>query len=185
MLRKITAVMFVVCVFANAAVAQSGDDRMFRQASKKLTLEFQDTKLSEACDIVRSLTGLAIIIHPALLAENPAFSLKVNDMDAATVINWFTTMTDTHAELVDQAIFITKQKPAEAKNKERAALLELGALNNVVLDLPAEGFELTDQDRVKIALQIIEKTTPKITDYPGPELNLGGTLEAGTTIFGK
>ena len=179
--RSIPAMVLALAVLAPSfcAHAESWEERMWRQVHKKVAFELIDTKLSEACDLLTSLTGLNIILSPAVRQKDPTFSLKIQDMDAGTALKWFTQLTDTYADLVDQAIYITDKPPKKAIEEEKAALMELGAKHGIVVELPPEGQALTDQERVKIALQIMEKEELKVQDFPGPDVSLGAA-EKGT-----
>jgi hypothetical protein len=131
------------------------------------------------------LTGLNIILAPTVRQKDPVFSLRIRDMDAGTAIKWITQMTDTYADLVDHAVFITDKPPKESAEAERDGLLALGAAHGVAVDVPPAGQPLTDQDRVKIALQIIEKEQLKIQDFPGPDVSLGTAAGVGVNFGNK
>ena len=173
--RSLLAPVLVLAVLLPAltARAESWEERMWRQMNKKVSFELIDCKLSEACDLLTSLTGLNIILSPAVRQNNPTLSLKVQDMDAGTALKWFTKLTETYAEVENQAIYITDKPPKKMAEEERADIMTLAAAHGIVAELPPEGQPLTDQDRVKIALQIMEKETPKIQDFPGPNITLG------------
>src|SRR5262245_55390028 len=103
MVRKILLSVVALAACASSLYAQDAYERMARGLMKKMTVEFVDTKLSDALELVATATNVNIIIHPRLRTSNPTVNLKVTDMDAGTLIKWLTELTDTHADLKDQA----------------------------------------------------------------------------------
>ena len=156
-------------------------ERMDRQLNKRLAFEFIDTPLVEAIQFVGELTGVNFIIDPKVRAAKPVLSLNVRDMDAATVIKWITRLTETYAEVKDQAIYITDKPSQAAEDEERQHIMDLAAALHATVDLPPAGQPLTDADLTKIALQLWEKEEPKIVDFPGPEIGIGMTGSSGSS----
>ncbi|HEY3320173.1 MAG TPA: hypothetical protein VGP72_06895 [Planctomycetota bacterium] len=178
MLRSVTAVVLGF-VLIGSVKAESWEERMWRQLNRKVSLELVDASLSDACSLLTSICGANIILAPKVRTADPHLTIKLQDMDAGTALKWFTQLTDTHADVVDQAIFINDVPNKDAEKQEKDAILELAAKERVEVTLPADGTPLSNQDRVKIALEIAEKTTPKIQDFPGPELELGASGKNG------
>lgn len=158
-------------------------ERMDRQLSKKISLEFVDTPLEDAMAFMGQLTGLTIILNPKVRDAKPSVTLRVNDMEAATVIRWLTRLSETHAEVKDEALYITDKPSKEIEDEERQAIQDLAARLRANVDLPPEGQALTDADRMKIALQLWEKEEPKLTDFPGPDVTIGAA-EQNANPFG-
>ena len=148
-------------------------ERMDRQLGKKLTIDLAGDSLTDAVALITSITGANIIINPKVQQANPTVSLKVTDMDAATVLRWITKLTDTYAEIKDQAIFITDKPSKESDDSEKTDIIMMAARVGAQVDLPADGSPLTDDDRMRIAKQILEKEMPKIPDFPGPDMGIG------------
>lgn len=141
--------------------------------SRRLTLEFVDTNLSEAIAFVATVTRLNIIINPKVREKNLKVNLRVKDMDAGNVLKWMARLTDTHIELVNKALYVTDEpSPAAADAERTEALLLLARVGADPSVMPAEGQPLTDADRIRIAMAIWEKENPKPTDFPAPELRL-------------
>lgn len=165
----------------NYGVASQGTwgQRMLAALDKRLTLEFKDEKLENALDLVRSLTALNIIVNPKVLEAQPTISLRVQGMDAATVLKWLTRLSNTHIDVRDQALYVTDQPPKEAEDEERMEALMMMTRAGVdpAEHLPPPDTPLTDADRVKIATAIWKKTNPKPPDFPGPEISLGVQAE--------
>ncbi|HYF52380.1 MAG TPA: hypothetical protein VEJ63_23435 [Planctomycetota bacterium] len=160
-------------------------ERMARALDKKVTLEFLDTPLVEAVDFINALTRINIIVSPKVRENKPVVSLKVTDMDAGTVIKWMTKLTETYAEVKDQAIWITDKPSKEVEDEEKADIMTLAASLGATVDLPPEGVPLTDADRTRIALQLWEKEQPKVTDFPGPDLSIGADAERAANPFAQ
>ncbi len=166
-------VTVLAVVAAGTARAQSWEERAWVQLNKKMSVELVDSKLSDACAFVQQLTGLTIIIDPKVRKDDPLVNLRVNDMDAGTFIKWLTKLTNTYADLKDQAIFISDKPSEESVEAEKTDLSILAASMKAEIELPPPGVALTDADRVKIALKLIEKSDYKPTDFPGPEFGIG------------
>lgn len=165
--------------------AQTWEERMWGQLNKKMTADLVDTKLSEACNFVSQFTGLTIIIDPKVRKDDPVVNLRVNDMDSGTFIKWLTKLSNTYAEIKDQAIFITDKPSVEGVEDEKTELAILAATMHAEITLPPQGVPLTDADRVQIAMKLIEKETYKPTDFPGPDIGLGlKENNAATNPFG-
>jgi len=155
--------------------AQSGtwEERMEARLAKHMTVEFTDTKLSEALDVVAASTGVTIIVNPKVRQNDPPITLNVKAMDAGTLLKWLTKLTGTYYEIRNQAIYITDKLSNDHIDKDRQELGLLMAANQVDLNLlPPAGEEITDEVAGKIALAIWEKTNPKPQDYPGPDFEL-------------
>jgi hypothetical protein len=180
MVRSTLAVLLAVTLFSTSARAEDWVEKMYRQVNRKVTFELVDTPLSDAVALISSVSGLNIIIAPTLRAANPTINLRVSDMDAGTAIKWITELTNTHAELADHAIFITDKPSKKVAEQEKQDLILFGAQRNVVIDVPPEGQALTDQDRMKIALQLMETEKIKVQDFPGP--HVGFDTQAGATF---
>ncbi|MBI3828731.1 MAG: hypothetical protein HY291_04400 [Planctomycetes bacterium] len=152
-----------------ATNAATWEERMLAGLDRKLTLELVDDDFCEALELVSSMTNINIVISPKVRELKPRVSLNVKSMDAANVLKWMTKLTDTHIEIHEGALYITDKPSKEAADTERTELLlaltRMGADTNV---LPPDGQEITEADRMKVAMAIFEKENPKPTDFPGP-----------------
>jgi len=160
-------------------------ERMARALDKKVTLEFTDTPLTDAIDFLNALTHINIIVSPKVRESKPVVSLRVTDMDAGTVLKWITQLSETHAEVKDQAIWITDKPSKEVEDEEKIGIMALAATLNTTVDLPPDGVALTDADRTRIALQLWEKEQPKLQDFPGPDLSMGANSERAANPFAQ
>ena len=178
--RSSIVLVLALTFFAGIVKAEDWVEKMYRQANHKISIDLVDTPISDAMALISSISGLNIIIAPTLRAANPPVTLKITGMDAATAIKWITELTDTHAELVNHAIFVTDKPSKKAAEQEKVDLMNFAAKRNVVIDVPPVGQALTDQDRVKIALQLMETEKIKVQDFPGP--TVGFDTQAGATF---
>jgi hypothetical protein len=159
------------------------EERMSRSLDKKITMELVDTPLTEAIDLINQITHMNIIVNPKVRDSKMTVNLKVNDMDAGTVLKWLTKLTETYAEVKDQAIWITDRPSKDAQNEEKNDIALLAASMHAQVDLPPDGVELTDTDRTKIALQLWEAEQPKVHDFPGPDMSIGVGPSAAANPF--
>src|SRR5947207_13597842 len=128
----------LLCSFA-ARGYESWEERALRQLNKKMTVDLVDTKLSDAMNFVQQLTGLTIILDPKVRKSDPQVTIRVNEMDAGTFIKWLTKLTNTYADIKDQAIYIT-DKPSEADAEgEKTELSILAATMKAEIELPPQG----------------------------------------------
>jgi hypothetical protein len=178
----IFAGLMLVC---SAAFSADWAERMWKQTNHKMTVEFVDTPLCDAISLISNTTGLNIIIKPSVRQANPSINLKVNDMDAGTLLKWLTELSDTHAVLGNQAIFITDEKGKDRGENEKNDLVQFAAAHGVAVDLPPQGQALTDQDRVKVALAIMDKEEIKPQDFPGPVIGFDGLEKNTLSPFAK
>jgi hypothetical protein len=161
----------------------SWQERMDRQLNKRVTIELVGDNLTDTMALMGNLTGLNIIINPKVQQANPTVNLKVQDMDAATALRWITKLTETYAEIKDHAIYITDKPSKEADDEEKTEIMMMAMRVGADVQLPADGTPLTDEDRMTIAKAIMAKETPKVRDFPGPDLGLDGIKESNTSPF--
>jgi hypothetical protein len=148
-------------------------DRMARGLNRTVSVEFNGESLAEALTMMSAVTGLNIIVDPKLRAKDLKVNLQVRAMDAANVLKWLAKLTDTYMDLADQAIFFTDKPPAGEDDEDRIeATLLLSQVNGDMTLIPPPGQPMTNADCVKIAMEVWEKSNPKPTDFPAPEMQL-------------
>jgi hypothetical protein len=170
-MRTMTAGVLLV-VLTLSVSASDTYEAMYRKLHKKITAEFVDTKLTDCLELVAQITGVNIVVHPRIRADNPTVNLKINDMDAATLIKWLTELTNTHADVKDQAVFVSDQEDKSNVEADKNALAIRMALANVQFDMPPPGQALSEQDIMRAALALWQKEDVKPQDFPGPDLSL-------------
>ena len=170
-MRRFT-VVFSVLLCCAALYAEDWQERMLHQMDKRISVELQDEKIADAVQFLSAATGLNIVLAPDVRKANPSFTLRAKDMEAGNVLQWIVRLTETHLEIVDQALYITSEKSKESVETEKKNLLLFAAERGVVPEMPPDGVELTDQERIKIGLQIAEKEKVTVQDFPGPEIGL-------------
>lgn len=161
----------------------SWQERMERQLNKRVTIELAGDNLADTMSLMSNLTGLNIIVNPKVLQANPTINLKVQDMDAATALRWISKLSETYIEIKDHAIYVTDKPSKEADDEEKTEVMMMAMRVGADVELPADGSPLTDDDRMKIARAIMAKETPKVHDFPGPDLGLDGIKESNASPF--
>jgi hypothetical protein len=148
-------------------------DRMVRGLNRTVTVEFNGESLAETLTMMSAITGLNIIVDPKLRAKDLKVNLQVRAMDAASVLKWLAKLTDTYMDFANQAIFFTDKPPAGEDDEDRMeATILLSQVNGDMNLIPPAGQPLTNEDCVKIALEVWEKSNPKPADFPAPEMQL-------------
>jgi hypothetical protein len=165
--------LLALLIVGSTKAYETWEERALRALNKKVTVDLVDTKLSDATTFIQQFTGLTIILDPKVRKDDPQVTIRVTEMDSGTFIKWITKLTNTYADIKDQAIYIT-DKPSEADTEdEKSELSIMAATMKAEIELPPQGVPLTDADRVKIALKMIEKLDVKPTDFPGPDIGIG------------
>lgn len=143
-----------------ATVSASGGraafyERMSRALDRRITIDIKEQDLVSTMALLSDLTGVTIIVDPKVRKRNPTATLRVKNMDAASVIRWLTRLTDTAAVVQDYAIYVS-EKPAEEAKREEAT---------------------SNRELVAKVIEELHKREPKVPDFPGPSIGLGGIEE--------
>jgi type II secretory pathway component GspD/PulD (secretin) len=140
---------------------------------KRVSMEFVDEGLEDALTTIAAVTGINVIVDPRVREKKLKLNLRVRAMEVSNVLKWMARLTDTYIEVLDQALYFTDKASAAEDDEERqealAMMIRVGVDRTL---LPPAGQPLTDQDRLQIALAILEKEVPKPTDFPAPEIDL-------------
>lgn len=155
--------------------ARKGDwaERMALALDRHVSVEFVDNSLEEALSTLGQITDLNIILDPKLRDKKLKVTLSVRAMEVANVLKWITRLTDTYADVLDQAIYVTDKPAKTGMDEERMEAVGLMARAGVDMSLlPPEGQEFTEADRARIAMAIWEKENPAPTDFPAPQVDL-------------
>jgi hypothetical protein len=76
-------------------------------------------------------------------------------------------------DFANQEIIFTDKPPAGEDDEDRVeATILLIQVNGDMNLIPPAGQPLTNEDCVKIALEVWEKSNPKPADFPAPEMQL-------------
>lgn len=75
---------------------------------QRVTFDFQDTSFDNVVDFLRQVTGVNIIVAPAVMAAaNSTVTLRVRDMRFRDALKWILDITNLHMAIQDQGIFIS------------------------------------------------------------------------------
>lgn len=96
--------MLVVTAPSGAGIAALGP-----RAAQRITLDVQDQPLGDTLDFLRTATGLAIVVAPAVQANPPAISLHVTDMALDNLLRWIERTGSVHIGFVNGALFVSDQ----------------------------------------------------------------------------
>lgn len=79
-----------------------------KRLQQRLTLNVADRELTEVVELMRTLTGISIVVAPDVAAARGArVTLQVKDMPAQDVFTWICTLTRTHWTMHLQAVYIS------------------------------------------------------------------------------
>jgi RNA polymerase sigma-70 factor (ECF subfamily) len=79
-----------------------------KRLQQRLTLNVADQELTEVVDLMRTLTGISIVVAPDVVAAGGArVTLRVKDMPAQDAFTWICTLTRTHWAMHSQAVYIS------------------------------------------------------------------------------
>lgn len=97
-----------------SAPAASGIDRLGGRLDQRITLDAREQPLPETADFIRAVTGLNVVVAPALLAKPPLISLTVKDMALGNLLRWIERTAGVHAGYVRGALWFSDQPVAGA-----------------------------------------------------------------------
>jgi hypothetical protein len=130
---------------------------------QRLTLDWQDTPLSDVADFLRRVTDANIIIDPKLLVKEPTITLKAADMELGAVLSWVTRMAPCSMGYVNGAIYLS-QEPYQG-----AAKTKMYDVSDLVL--PVRNFPGPDLDIPEPGGQGAKLLPPVDSDKPAPEID--------------
>jgi hypothetical protein len=116
---------------------QAPDRRLDAQTAlllqQRLWLDFQDTPLDEACEVIARSTGATIVISQELRAAAPGITLKAENMRADTALGWIAELGRVHLTPMHGGLLVSERMPAQ---KNRLVLYDASALTMAVPDFP-------------------------------------------------
>jgi len=98
--------------------------------TKKVSFDFVDTPVGDALAFMQNLLGVNIVVGPDVDKQH-ALTLRVNDMNVGSALQWMAKLVGARVEVKDGAIFIggageEKGRPPKKKGEEAAARLAPG-----------------------------------------------------------
>lgn len=83
-----------------------------RRLRLKVTMEFNDASVEEVATFICKMTGINLVIDPALRAAAlPGVTLSVQDMSARNALNWLVLQSGVHMSFVNEAIYLSLTRP--------------------------------------------------------------------------
>ena len=79
---------------------------------QRITLDARDQSLTDTADVLRSATGLNVVVAPALLARPPLVNMQVRDMALGNVLHWLERVTTIHVGFISGALYLSDQPMA-------------------------------------------------------------------------
>ncbi len=107
--------------------------RLGGRLDQRVTLDARDQPLNETADFLRSVTGLNIVVAPALLANPPLVTMQVRDMALGNLLTWLQRVTGVHAGFVSGALYLSDQPVA---GSVRTRLYDVSDLAMPIRDFP-------------------------------------------------
>lgn len=94
-----------------------------KKLKKKIDFEFVETPVLEAINFLQQLSGVNMVVDPAVRNKNTPITLKLRQMPLRLAMSWILKMAGCTSEPVDHALFITlgRNAPKEASGAKRPA----------------------------------------------------------------
>ena len=91
------------------APADADDSKVRLTMQQRVTVDFVDQPLSEVAAFLHQVSGVSIVLDPALRAANPTFTFKAANMELGTVLRWATQLTKCHIGYVDNVVVLSAE----------------------------------------------------------------------------
>ncbi len=123
--------------WGNALLVTAPDDRqdptVTRQLAAEVTMQTVDTPLTDVVDFLHKVTGVNMVIDPALRLDDPHLSLTVANMSLEHVLHWVSVNAKCNWSAVDGAVYFSN-KPIQGA--QRTVLYDVSDLIQTVQDFP-------------------------------------------------
>ncbi|MBA3709946.1 MAG: hypothetical protein H0W83_14140 [Planctomycetes bacterium] len=93
-----------------------GDPAMANRMGEKITVEFQDTPISEVVDFLRKVSSSNFVCDPTVIASNKTVTLKADKMELRNVLSFVTSLTHIHAGFLHGAVYLS-EKPIVGESR--------------------------------------------------------------------
>jgi hypothetical protein len=99
-----------------ALVAETWRNEINKALDRKVSFEFVDTSLTDACEFIRQIAKVNLIIDPKSLENGtPVINLRVTDMKLLDALSWVCKLAGQRPEFRNQSIFITADQEGAPK----------------------------------------------------------------------
>ncbi len=94
----------------------SEDVKLGKRMKEHVTVDFNDTPISDVVDFLRKVTSTNIVCDPAVTAAGTTVTLKAKDMELGSVLHWVVSLSKINMGFVDGAIYLS-EKPYQGATK--------------------------------------------------------------------
>jgi hypothetical protein len=140
-LRILLLALATPCLFSQAN-AEAWKQEIYQSLQRRVSFEFVDTPLSEAVRFLQTVSGANIILDPqALEGNDPAITLKIENMNLDNALKWITQLAGLTYGLQDGVIFIST--PDRLKGDIIMKIYDVSDLTLAITDFPGPDFALS------------------------------------------
>lgn len=86
--------------------------------SQRMTVDFQDTDIADVAELLRSTTGLNVVVSPELLSRGTTVTLTAKDMALGNLLGWISTVSGVHHGWLNHALYFA-DKPLAGPTRMR------------------------------------------------------------------
>ncbi|MFM2091236.1 MAG: hypothetical protein RLZZ127_1725 [Planctomycetota bacterium] len=77
-----------------------------------MTLDLEQTPLTDVAELLRRATGLDVVLGPDVLQDPPLLTMQVRGMRAGAVLRWIEATTGVQAVFTSGALYLSRTQPA-------------------------------------------------------------------------
>jgi hypothetical protein len=115
------------------APSGGGLDALGGRAAQRITLDVREVELTDVVEQLRRMTGLNMVVAPALVAQPPQITLQVRDMALGNVLHWLERVAAIHVGYLHGAVVFADQPIAGASVTRLYDVRDLGLVRH---DMP-------------------------------------------------
>ncbi len=102
-------------LIVTAPAATPADVRAQRHLEQRIAVDFQETPLPEAIAYLVQVSGLNVVLAPALRANPPTVTLKAQAMTVGSVLRWTRELAKVHTSWQGGALYVSDQPEPAAR----------------------------------------------------------------------
>lgn len=131
--------------------------------TQRMTVDFQDTSISDVAELLRRTTSLNIVVAPDLIARNASVTLTAKDMELGNLLNWISTVGGIHHGWLNHALYFSDQ-PIQGPVTRR--VYDVSDLVMAVPNFPGPEMQIPDSsgNGVKILAPVADPEPTITTD---------------------
>jgi hypothetical protein len=159
-----TAVALTAVLALSGAEAAAGGDTAREDAIRKIhtmkvSLDFQDVRLSEAVDYLREVTGLNLVISPKVTDADAKVRLKLKDLTVKSALKLLLSPRGLAATWRDGAIVVLPQEDVQEEVTLR--MYDVRAQLVKIQDFPGPKVELVSSTRPDAGIMVVHLEEPR------------------------